>query len=72
MTLCSIAGAGIGFLAAVVLVAIMTGTQTPPSDTWAITLFVGTFLAGAGAIAGAICGGFAEYFKRIEQARYRD
>jgi hypothetical protein len=61
------AGAGIGFLVAFVIVRIMAGAS-PPSDTTAITLFVGTFLAGTGAIAGAIIGG-VESFKRRQQAR---
>jgi hypothetical protein len=64
----SVAGAGIGFLAACVIVRMMAG-ESPPSDTTAITLFVGTFLAGAGAIAGAISGGVAEFLTRTEQAR---
>ena len=60
------AGAGIGFLVAFVIVAMMAGAQ--PSSDWAvITLFVGTFLAGTGAIAGAIIGG-VEFFKRRQQA----
>ena len=64
----SFAGAGIGFLAAFVIVGMMVGAS-PPSDTTAITLFVGTFLAGTGAIAGAITGAVAEFVKRTEQAR---
>ena len=60
------AGAGIGFLVAFVFVRMMAG-PSPPSDTAAITLFVGTFLAGTGAIAGAILGG-AESFTRRRQA----
>jgi hypothetical protein len=64
----SFAGAGIGFLVAFVIVGIMAGAS-PPSETSVITLFVGTFLAGTGAIAGAIIGGVAEFFKRTEQPR---
>lgn len=60
------AGAGIGFLVAFVIVRLMAG-PSPPSDTTAITLLVGTFLAGTGAIAGAILGG-VESFKRRQQA----
>lgn len=61
------AGAGIGFLVAFVIVRMMAGAS-PPSDTTAITLFVGTFLAGTGAIAGAIIGG-VEFLKGRQQAR---
>jgi hypothetical protein len=64
----SFAGAGIGFLVAVVIVQMMVG-PSPPSETTAITLFVGIFLAGTGAIAGAITGGVAEFVKRMDQAR---
>ena len=61
------AGAALGFLAAFVIVRLMAG-PSPPGDTTAITLFVGTFLAGTGAIAGAIVGG-VESLKRRQQAR---
>jgi predicted membrane protein len=64
--LSSLAGAGIGFLVAFAIVPMMLGAQ-PASETAAITLFVGTFLAGSGAIAGAIIGGVAEFFKRRAQ-----
>jgi hypothetical protein len=67
--LCSLAGAGIGFLAGYVGVMIAAGGQSG-SDTGAVTLFVGSFLAGTGAIAGAIIGGVAdlrEFFKRKDQ-----
>jgi len=66
-SLCSFAGAGIGFLAACLLVQMMTG-GAPSRDTAAITLFVGTFLAGTGAIAGAIAGGMAELRARADRA----
>jgi hypothetical protein len=66
--LCSIGGASIGFLVGAMLVRMMAGPE-PASDTAAITLFVGTFLAGTGAIAGAITGGVAECSKRTKQAR---
>jgi hypothetical protein len=66
---CSLAGAGTGFLAAFVIVQAMTGAS-PARDTAAITLFVGTFLAGTGAIAGAIIGGVAEFLSKTDkQAR---
>jgi hypothetical protein len=47
-----LAGFGLGFLAAVILVQIMT--PAPRSDTAGVTLFIGAFLAGTGSIAGAI------------------
>jgi hypothetical protein len=68
--LCSLAGAGAGFLVGSAAVSITAGAQ-PASDTGAITLFVGCFLAGTGAIAGAIIGGVAdlrEFFRRKDQA----
>jgi hypothetical protein len=61
------AGAGIGFLAAFVIVRMMAGASSP-SEATAITVFVGTFLAGTGAIAGAIIGA-AECVRRRPQAR---
>jgi uncharacterized membrane-anchored protein YhcB (DUF1043 family) len=67
----SFAGAGVGFFVGFVLVRMMSGAQ-PASDTGFIILFMGGFLAGAGAVAGAIIGGVAdllEFFKRREQAR---
>jgi hypothetical protein len=66
--ICAFAGGVIGFFAGCVIVRAMVGAS-PPSDTAAITLFVGTFLAGTGAIAGAISGGVAEFFRRAERAR---
>jgi hypothetical protein len=56
----------------------MFGSQ-PARDTGAVILFVGTFLAGTGAIAGAVIGGVADlraFFTRKDQAteetKYRD
>ena len=69
--LCSLAGVGAGFLAGLVVVHLAAGTQ-PPSDTGPAAFFVGVFLAGAGAIAGAIIGGVAdlrEFFTRKDQAQ---
>jgi hypothetical protein len=63
----SFAGAGIGFLVGFVIVQMMAGAK-PASDSTVIALFVGTFLAGTGAIAGAIVGG-VEFFMRRQQAR---
>lgn len=62
-----LAGASLGYLGAMVIVPLMLGTQ-PASDRNAITLFVGTFLAGTGAIAGALSGGAAESFKNRQRA----
>jgi len=69
--LCSLAGAGAGFLVGFVAVRLAAGAQ-PASDTGAVILFVGVFLAGTGAIAGAIIGGVAdlrEFFTRKDQAQ---
>ncbi len=68
--LCSLAGAGAGFLVGFAAVLMAFGAQ-PARDTGAIALFVGIFLAGTGAIAGAIIGGVAdlrEFFRRKDQA----
>jgi hypothetical protein len=64
------AGAGIGMLAATAIGAMTRATSTP--DGLAIILFIGVFLAGTCAIAGAIVGGVAdliEFFKKKEEAR---
>jgi hypothetical protein len=69
--LCSLAGAGAGFLVGFVAVCIAAGGQSG-RDTSAILLFVGVFLAGSGAIAGAIIGGVAdlrEFFTRKDHAQ---
>ena len=55
----SLAGAAVGFLAGCVCVGIASG-GTAGSDTAAATLFVGSLLAGPGAIAGAVIGGVAD------------
>jgi hypothetical protein len=55
----SLVGAGVGFLAGCLGVNIASG-GTVASDTAALTLFVGCFLAGTGAIAGAVIGGVAD------------
>jgi len=52
---CSLAGAGVGFLVGYAAVSMTAGAQ-PAGDSGAIILFVGSFLAGTGAIAGAIIG----------------
>jgi len=69
--LCSLAGAGSGFLVGCVTISLAAGPQ-PTGDTGPVILFVGVFLAGAGAIAGAIIGGAAElreFFTRKNQAQ---
>ena len=48
--LCSLAGAGVGFVVGYAGACITAGAQ-PTSDTGPIILFVGSFLAGTGAIA---------------------
>ncbi len=66
----SFAGAAVGLLVGFAAVWITTIAQ-PPSDRYAIASFVGIFLAGSGAIAGAVIGGVAEllkFFKRREHA----
>jgi hypothetical protein len=60
--LSSFLGAGLGFLAAFPLVGSMTGSAS--HDAPGIILFVGTLLAGPGAIAGAIIGVARERSKR--------
>jgi hypothetical protein len=67
---CSLAGVGVGFLVGYAGVSMTAGAQ-PASDTGPAILFVGSFLAGTGAIAGAIIGGVAdlrEFFRRKVQA----
>jgi hypothetical protein len=69
--LCSLAGTGVGFLVGFAAVYTAFGAQ-PARDTGPIALFVGIFLAGTGAIAGAIIGGVAdlrESFRRKDQAQ---
>ena len=70
---CSLAGAGFGFLVGLVGVLITLGAE-PTRDAGAIILFLGSFLAGAGAIAGAVIGGVAdlrEYFTKKDQTSDR-
>lgn len=69
---CSLVGAGAGFLAGVLGISVVLGIVGGyHSDTFAVSVFVGAFLAGAGAIAGAVMGGVADllgYFRRKDQA----
>ena len=71
--LCSLAGAGAGFLVGLVFVLLlrMTAGAQPLADLAAISIFVGGFLAAAGAIVGAIIGGVSDllaYFSRRDEA----
>ena len=69
--LCSFAGAVAGFITGYVGVSITAGSH-PTGDLGPFILVVGSFLAGTGAIAGAIIGGVAdlrEFFtKKIHSA----
>jgi hypothetical protein len=72
--LCSLAGAGAGFLVGFAAVSMTLGAQSS-RDIVAVMLFVSIFLAGTGAIAGAIIGGVAdlrEFFTRKDQAPRED
>jgi hypothetical protein len=63
---CSLAGAGVGFVAGVLGIAVVAATMSEHGDTVAASFFTGVFLAGAGAIAGAVIGGVADlqaYFR---------
>jgi hypothetical protein len=65
-------GAAIGFLVGAVLIMIAASGPQPASDVVPAVIFFGGFLAGAGAIAGAIIGGVAdllEFYKRSEHTR---
>jgi hypothetical protein len=69
----SVVGAGIGILVTCAF-GLMTGTFSSHSGNWdgAIVLFIGVFLAGTGAVAGAIVGGVADllaFFKEREETR---
>jgi hypothetical protein len=65
-------GIGSGFLLAFLLAVMMVGLES--RDAKGIILFVGVFLAGSGAIAGAVVGGVAdllEFYRKQEQDRQR-
>jgi hypothetical protein len=58
---CSLAGAATGFLVGFLgMSAILSIAEGGDKDTLAASLFVGVFLTGAGAIAGAVIGGVAD------------
>jgi len=68
--LCSLAGAGAGFLVGFAAIPLAAGAQ-PGSDTGPVVMCLAIFLAGTGAIAGAIIGGVAdlkEFFRKKDQA----
>jgi hypothetical protein len=71
--LCASAGAGVGFLAGFLLVLVAATSAGATGDISAAAIFLGGFLAGAGAVVGALIGGVAEllaYFRiRDEVAR---
>ena len=60
------AGAACGALTAVVIVSAIGGNS---EETFGMTVLVGTFLAGAGAVAGAILGAAEMFIARIDRAR---
>ena len=60
---CSLAGGVVGFMAGIVLVMIASGGEWA-RDTAFMILVIGAFLAGTGAVAGAVIGGVVE-IKRI-------
>jgi NhaP-type Na+/H+ or K+/H+ antiporter len=70
----SLAGAGVGFFVGLVLVILLSrmgGGPVSVSDIVTATVFFGGFLAGPGAIAGAVIGGVADllaYFRRRDEA----
>jgi hypothetical protein len=72
--LCSLAGAVAGFLisaAVILIVATSFGGRPTATDTAPIIAILGIFIAGMGAIAGAIIGGVAdlkEFFRKKDQS----
>lgn len=68
----ALTGAGVGFFAGFVIVQIflhIVERETTPDST-GMVLILGVFLAGAGAIAGAIVGGVTdlkEFFQKKQQ-----
>jgi hypothetical protein len=69
--LCSLAGAAAGFFVGFVGVCLAAG-KPPAGDIGFAILIVSVFLAGAGAIAGAISGGVAdlrEFFAKKDHAQ---
>jgi hypothetical protein len=69
--LCCFAGVGLGFVLPFLLAAVLGGLTSPDIGS---VLLVGIFLAGSGAIAGAVVGGVAdllEFYRKQEQDRQR-
>ncbi len=70
--ICAVVGAGAGFVAGSLGFGAVLGIAGGiHADTFVASVFVGVFLAGAGAIAGAVIGGTADllgYLKRKDQA----
>lgn len=73
--LCSLGGALSGFILTAVVISITAGASSGrPGDAGPIIAIIGIFIAGMGAIAGAIVGGVAdlrEFFRRRDQASTR-
>jgi hypothetical protein len=70
----SVMGAGAGFVAGVLVMVVVAfavrGDEFGASEIVPICAFVGVFLAGTGAIAGAVVGGTADllgYWRRRER-----
>ena len=70
---CSLAGAGVGFLVGFLPVRLLAGFQGA-GDATAVAVFIGVFLAGSGGIAGAVIGGVTELLKvyRAKDDREKD
>lgn len=70
--LCSLAGVVAGFLLTAVVISITAGaTGGRSADTGPIIAILGIFIAGMGAIAGAIIGGVAdlrEFYRTKDKA----
>lgn len=72
----SLVGAGAGFLAGFLgMTAVLSMMEEGGKDTLAVSIFVGVFLTGAGAIAGAVIGAVADllayYRKAGHQANWK-
>ena len=71
----SLVGAGAGFVAGFLVIVVLAAASREGgggSDVLPLCVFVGVFLAGAGAIAGAVIGGVADllaYFRRKDQSQ---
>jgi hypothetical protein len=67
----SVVGAGVGFVMGLAGMSAIVGVmEGGDRDARAVCVFVGVFLAGAGAIAGAVIGGVADllgYWRRKDR-----